>query len=48
MYVIAWKSKITGKTGQGTAKFSKAEADRIVEEANRQYPDLYHWAKAVN
>ena len=43
-YVIQWKSKVNGRAGRGTKRFEKEEADRLVEELNREYPDIEHTA----
>ncbi|MDB6121191.1 MAG: hypothetical protein JWQ71_184 [Pedosphaera sp.] len=41
-YVIHWASKSNGRVGLGTTLFEKEEAERLVEELNRDYPDIYH------
>ncbi len=41
-YVIRWKSKMNGRTGQGTKFFEREEADRLAEELNREYPQIHH------
>jgi len=46
-YVIQWKSKINGRAGQGTKRFDKDEAERLVEELNREYPQIEHQAIAA-
>ena len=43
-YVIQWKSKINGRAGRGTKRFEKEEVDRLVEELNREYPQIEHEA----
>ena len=43
-YVIQWKSKVNGRAGRGTKRFEKEEAERLVEELNREYPDIEHSA----
>ena len=43
-YVIQWKSKVNGRAGRGTKRFEKEEADRLVEELNREYPEIEHAA----
>lgn len=43
-YVIQWKSKVNGRAGRGTKRFEKDEADRLVEELNREYPQIEHEA----
>jgi len=41
-YVIQWKSKVNGRAGRGTKRFEKEESDRLVEELNREYPEIEH------
>ena len=41
-YVIQWKSTVNGRAGRGTKLFEKEEADRLVEELNREYPQIHH------
>ena len=41
-YVIQWKSKVNGRAGRGTKVFEKAEAERLVDELNREYPQILH------
>ena len=41
-YVIQWKSKVNGRAGRGTKLFEKEEAERLVEELNREYPQILH------
>jgi hypothetical protein len=43
-YVIQWKSKVNGRAGRGTKRFEKEEVDRLVEELNREYPQIEHAA----
>lgn len=43
MYLIYWTSKITGKAGHGTVKYTYAEALAICQRLNKDVPDLYHW-----
>ena len=43
-YVIQWKSKVNGRAGRGTKRFEKEEVDRLVEELNREYPQIEHEA----
>jgi hypothetical protein len=42
MYVIQWKSKVNGRAGRGTKLFDQAEAERLVEELNLEYPQIHH------
>ena len=43
-YVIQWKSKVNGRAGRGTKRFEKEEVDQLVEELNREYPQIEHEA----
>jgi hypothetical protein len=47
-YVIQWKSKVNGRAGRGTKRFGKEEVDRLVEELNREYPQIEHQAVLVS
>jgi len=41
-YVIQWKSKVNGRAGRGTKLFDREEAERLVAELNREYPQIEH------
>lgn len=41
-YIIAWKSKITGKTGKGTTRFGIDQARAICNRENEKHPDIEH------
>ena len=41
-YAIAWQAKASGKFGVGSKRFEKPEAERLVMELNREYPEIYH------
>ena len=41
-HVIQWKSKVNGRAGRGTKQFSREEAERLVDELNREYPQIEH------
>jgi hypothetical protein len=41
-YVIQWKSRVNGRAGRGTKAFEKGEAEQLVEELNREYPQIEH------
>ena len=43
-YVIQWKSKVNGRAGRGTKRFAKDDADQLVAELNREYPQIEHEA----
>jgi hypothetical protein len=42
MYVIHWKSKVNGRAGTGTKLFDRDAARALVEELNREYPQIEH------
>jgi hypothetical protein len=42
MYVIHWKSKVNGRAGTGTKLFERDEAESLVDELNREYPQIEH------
>jgi len=46
-YVIQWKSKVNGRAGRGTKRFEKDEVGQLIEELNREYPQIEHEAVAV-
>jgi hypothetical protein len=46
-YIIQWKSKSNGRAGRGTKRFDREEAERLVEELNREYPQIEHEAVAA-
>lgn len=41
-YVIRWKSKVNGRAGRGTKCFEHAEAERLAQELNHEYPQIEH------
>ena len=41
-YVIQWKSTVNGRAGKGTKLFDREEAEQLVEELNREYPQIEH------
>ena len=44
MYVIAWKSKITGYSGRGTHSFPNMKIiNYYIDRSNKKYPDIYHY-----
>ena len=45
MYRIAWESKTTGVKGVGVYTASKAGAEAIAQQANKDYPDVRHWVE---
>jgi len=42
MYVIHWKSTVNGRAGTGTKLFHRDDAESLVEELNREYPQIEH------
>ena len=47
-YVIQWASKVNGRAGRGTKQFDKHEVEQLIEELNREYPQIKHEAVAVS
>lgn len=47
-YVIQWRSTVNGRAGRGTKVFDQSEAERLVEELNREYPQIIHEAVTVD
>jgi hypothetical protein len=47
-YVIQWTSNVNGRAGRGTKRFDKDEAERLVEELNREYPQIEHQIVPAN
>jgi hypothetical protein len=43
-YLIRWKSNVNGRAGKGTKLFAHAEAERLAQELNTEYPDIEHEA----
>ena len=43
LYIIHWKSKVTGFSGQGTSPMSAATADACIRRLNGNAPLLTHW-----
>ena len=41
-YIIRWKSTVNGRAGKGTKLFDREAAERLVEELNREYPQIVH------
>jgi len=42
MYVIRWKSTVNGRAGKGTKLFTRADGEQLIEELNREYPQILH------
>lgn len=40
---IAWKSKITGHSGNGPWLEPDVNLRRIIDALNREQPDIHHW-----
>lgn len=47
MWVVKWKSKVTGQSGRGQPIAIQAVAKAWVDEMNAKYPDIDHWAEQV-
>ena len=43
-HAIHWKSTVTGTIGTGTKRFEKEEAERLANELNESYPEIFHEA----
>ena len=41
-YFIQWKSKVNGRAGKGSKLFDREEAENLVDELNREYPQIHH------
>ena len=41
-YVIVWKARNNGRTGQGKKLLDKQEASTIAMELNKDYPEYEH------
>jgi hypothetical protein len=41
-FIIQWKSLENGRCGKGGKTFSRQEAEQLVEELNRQFPQIQH------
>jgi len=46
MKILHWENKETGANGHGQP-LPDASADAWVEEANKTFPNLRHWAEPV-
>jgi len=42
MYVIRWKSTVNGRAGKGTKVFNRADGQQLIDELNREYPQIHH------
>ena len=42
MYVIRWKSTVNGRAGKGTKIFTRADGQQLIDELNREYPQIHH------
>lgn len=43
-YVIAWKSKMEPRWGQGRKLFTREDAEALADELNQEYPAFTHEA----
>jgi hypothetical protein len=41
-FVVRWKSKVNGRAGKGTKRFDRKQGELLVQELNREYPDIEH------
>lgn len=41
-FIIQWKSLENGRCGKGSKTFSRREAEELVEELNREFPQIQH------
>ncbi len=41
-YVIVWKARKSGRTGQGTKHLDRQEANALAAELNEQFPEYEH------
>jgi hypothetical protein len=41
-FVVQWRSMVNGRTGRGTKEFGREDGRRLVEELNREYPQIKH------
>jgi hypothetical protein len=48
LYRVAWCSRLTGAEGIGVARLPLHAAEELVDECNRLYPDIIHWAVREN
>lgn len=46
-YVIGWKSKVNGRAGCGQKEFDRDAALKLVDELNREYPQIQHDARML-
>jgi hypothetical protein len=42
-YLIYWRSKATGAEGHGVTPYLKETAEHIALEANKEFPEIFHW-----
>jgi len=42
MYFIRWKSTVNGRAGKGTKLFTRGDGQQLIEELNREYPQILH------
>ena len=41
-FIIHWRSQVNGRAGRGTKRFNHEEGQKLVEELNREYPQIRH------
>ena len=43
LWIMKWKSRITGRTGQGPFEMTKQEAQELADKMNEEIPEIEHW-----
>lgn len=46
MYCVKWKGKNNSSKGQGKYIFSRATAQKICDDQNKEHPELIHWVES--
>ena len=47
-YVIAWRSKLTDRYGEGSTLFSRERAFLLCIKLDQKHPYMEHWPKYVD
>jgi len=47
LYILKWRSTITGREGESMVPRSKATTEELAREMNKRWPDIEHWAKRM-
>lgn len=45
LYVVKWRSRITGKESRGFTPLEYDAAMVLVDIGNKKFPDFYHWVE---